>query len=40
MGLAPWVGENLKVPILGTMAGDTSIEAQAYYDSPINPFEY
>ena len=37
-GLAPWVGENPKVLILGTMAGDTSIKAQAYYDDPRNPF--
>lgn len=37
-GLAPWVGNNPKVLILGTMAGDTSIKAQAYFDSPMNPF--
>lgn len=37
-GLEPWVGENPKVLILGTMAGDTSIAAQAYYDDPRNPF--
>ena len=37
-GLQPWVGKTPKVLILGTMAGDTSIKAQAYYDSPLNPF--
>ena len=37
-GLSPWVGINPKVLILGTMAGDTSIKAQSYYDSPLNPF--
>ena len=37
-GLQPWVGDNPKVLILGTMAGDKSIKAQAYYDSPTNPF--
>ena len=37
-GLIPWVSDNPKVLILGTMAGDKSIEAQAYYDSPANPF--
>ena len=37
-GLRPWVGDGPKVLILGTMAGDTSIKAQAYYDSPLNPF--
>lgn len=37
-GLMPWIGDNPKVLILGTMAGDKSIEAQAYYDSPTNPF--
>jgi hypoxanthine-DNA glycosylase len=38
IGLNPWVGENPKVLILGTMAGDTSIAAQAYYADPRNPF--
>ena len=37
-GLKPWVGERPKVLILGTMAGDTSIQSQSYYDSPLNPF--
>ena len=37
-GLAPWVGINPRVLILGTMAGDTSIAAQAYYDDSRNPF--
>ena len=37
-GLNPWVGENPKVLILGTMAGDTSIAAQAYYADSRNPF--
>ena len=37
-GLDPWVGFNPRVLILGTMAGDTSIAAQAYYDDFRNPF--
>ena len=37
-GLQPWVGENPKVLILGTMAGDTSIKTQSYYNSHLNPF--
>ena len=36
--LEPWVGDNPKVLILGTMAGDSSISAQAYYNDPGNPF--
>lgn len=37
-GLAPLVGENPRVLILGTLPGDKSIEKQAYYSSPNNSF--
>lgn len=37
-GLAPWVGENPKVLILGSLPGDESIKKQAYYASPHNHF--
>lgn len=37
-GLAPWVGKNPKVLILGTMPSDTSIEQQSYYSNPSNSF--
>lgn len=37
-GLKPWVGENPKVLILGTMPGDESIEQQCYYSNPSNSF--
>lgn len=37
-GLAPWIGKNPKVLILGTMPSDTSIEQQSYYSNPSNLF--
>lgn len=37
-GLAPLVGENPRVLILGTLPGDKSIEKQAYYSSSNNSF--
>ena len=36
--LSPWVGDNPKVLILGTMPGDKSLELQAYYCNPNNSF--
>lgn len=35
-GLDPWVGENPKVLILGTMPGDMSLRKQAYYCNTIH----
>lgn len=32
-GLAPWVGENPLILILGTLPGDISIKTQAYYQN-------
>lgn len=37
-GLAPWVNENTKVLIIGTMPGDNSIQQQSYYLNPSNAF--
>lgn len=37
-GLEPWVGNNPKVLILGTMPGDISIKQKTYYANPSNKF--
>lgn len=37
-GLAPWIGKNPKVLILGTMPSDASTEQQSYYSNPSNSF--
>lgn len=37
-GLSPWVGNNPKVLILGTMPSDISLAGQAYYCNPANLF--
>lgn len=38
IGLAPWIGENPKVLILGSLPGDESIKQQAYYANKRNAF--
>lgn len=37
-GLAPWVGNEPRILILGSLPGDESIAQQAYYQNPRNPF--
>lgn len=37
-GLAPWISKNSKILVLGTLPGDKSIKAQAYYQNPTNQF--
>lgn len=37
-GLAPLVGEDPRVLVLGTLPGDESIKRQAYYSNPRNQF--
>ncbi len=37
-GLAPWVGDEPRVLILGSLPGDESIARQAYYQNPRNSF--
>lgn len=37
-GLAPWVGSEPRILILGSLPGDESIAQQAYYQNPRNPF--
>lgn len=38
IGLAPWVGDNPIILILGTLPGDESIENGMYYANPRNRF--
>lgn len=38
MGLKPWIGENPKVLILGTLPGEQSLKQQAYYCNSRNSF--
>lgn len=38
IGLAPWIGENPKVLILGSLPGDESLKQQAYYANNLNSF--
>ena len=38
MGLAPWVGNNPYVLVLGTLPGDNSIESGIYYSNSQNRF--
>ena len=38
IGLKPWVGENPKVLILGSLPGDESLKQQAYYCNKGNFF--
>lgn len=38
MGLKPWIGENPKVLILGTLPGEQSLKQQAYYCNLRNSF--
>lgn len=38
MGLKPWIGENPKILILGTLPGEQSLKQQAYYCNSRNSF--
>ena len=38
VGLEPWVGEDPRVLILGTLPGDESIQSRMYYANPSNRF--